>query len=114
MENGLIKDHQIRASPAFNNNFIGFGSPKARLNRPGGYRANRSISESAWIEVDLENEMVITAIATQGYSGDPKVQEWVTKYMVWYSSSLDSDYIPMRGSAGSKVRFVSHMCSYRT
>ena len=41
--------------------------------------------------MELGKEMVITAIATQGF-GDDSVEEWIKQYMVMYSNGGDYLY----------------------
>ena len=41
--------------------------------------------------MELEKEMVITAIATQRY-GDDSIKEWVLQYMIMYSNGADYHY----------------------
>ncbi|XP_034971451.2 coagulation factor V [Zootoca vivipara] len=65
LASGIIKDSQISAS-----NYIGYWEPKlARLNNDGKYNAwsvGKNESEHPWIQVDLENQVLITGIQTQG------------------------------------------------
>ncbi|XP_028582431.2 coagulation factor V [Podarcis muralis] len=65
LASGIIKDSQISAS-----NYIGYWEPKlARLNNDGKYNAwsaGKNESELPWIQVDLENQVLITGIQTQG------------------------------------------------
>lgn len=93
MASGEIKNEQITAPSAYNNDFSTFGAHRARLNLsswPPGYRADPN-QGSGWIKVELGKKMVITAIATQGY-GDPLSPEWIEQYMVMYSNGGDYLY----------------------
>lgn len=90
MASGAIKNEQITASSVYNEEFSKFGAHRARLNLTRGYRADRKQS-GGWIKVELEKQMVITGIATQGY-GDPRVPEWTEQYMVMYSKGGDYLY----------------------
>ena len=93
MASGEIRNEQITASSAFNNDYSTFGAHRARLNLtswPPGYRAD-SKQDTGWIKVELEKKMVITAIATQGY-GDSSVEEWISRYMVMFSNGGDFMY----------------------
>lgn len=90
---GEIRNEQITVPSAYNNDFATFGSQRARLNLtswPPGYRADPN-QGSGWIKVELGKEMVITAIATQGF-GDDSVEEWIKQYMVMYSNGGDYLY----------------------
>ena len=96
MESKKIKDHQITASSAFNNDFAIYGPQRARLNLaswPPGYRANPKEARQNWINVDLGNKKVITGLATQGY-GAASSTEWVTSYIIMYKSNT-GDKLPL-------------------
>ncbi|XP_068682590.1 polycystin-1-like protein 2 [Montipora foliosa] len=93
MASGDIPDEQITVSSVYDNDFSNYGSQRARLNLtswPPGFRADPN-QAGRWIKIDLEREMVITAISTQGY-GDDSIQEWITKYMIMYSNGGDYSY----------------------
>ena len=90
MASGEIRNDQITVSSAYDNDFSTYGSHRARLNLtswPPGYRADPN-QDDGWIKVELGKEMVITAIATQGY-GDDSIKEWVSQYMIMYSKGAD-------------------------
>ena len=87
-----IGDEYFGASSTYGDEFVNYGPHKARLNGTGGYRAG--LDKSTWILVLLPKEMVVTAIATQGY-GDPKVKEWVTQYMILYKDH-DNNSVQVR------------------
>ena len=55
-----------------------------------GYRADPN-QIGRWIKIDLEKEMIITAIATQGY-GDVAIEEWIKQYVFMYSNGRDYSY----------------------
>ena len=85
MMDGRIKDYQLKAANAFNDDWATYGPSRARLNLTSwapGYRG--APVKSQWFMIDLEEEMVITGLATQGY-GDTAVREWVKSYHVLYS-----------------------------
>ena len=93
MENGEIRNEQITVPSAYDNDFSTFGAHRGRLNLtswPPGYRADPS-QGSGWMKVELGKEMVITAIATQGY-GDSDSEEWILSYMLMYSNGGDFLY----------------------
>ena len=94
MASGEIRNEQITVSSAYDNDFSTYGSHRARLNLttwPPGYRADPNQASSGWIKVEFGKEMVITAIATQGYRDDG-IDEWVSQYMVMYSKGGDYHY----------------------
>ena len=92
---GRIRDISFEAPTAFNNNFQAFGPQRARLGLQTwapGYRADPKDTRPNWIRVDFDQEMVVTAIATQGY-GDPHASEWVESFMLLYRKRMGSiDY----------------------
>ena len=77
----------MSASSVYDDDFGTFGAHRARLNLtswPAGYRANReTIDYFPWLKINLDQDMVITGIATQGF-GNASLNEWVTSYMVFY------------------------------
>lgn len=110
MESKRIKDQQITASSAFNDDFATYGSQRARLNLtswPPGYRANPTELSFTWIKVDLGTDKVITGLATQGY-GDTSVTEWVTSYIAMYESRMGDmqQFTNMQG--GPKVSIFTN------
>ena len=77
----------MSSSSAYDDDFATFGAHRARLNLtswPAGYRANKEKSDFfPWLKINLDQDMVITGIATQGF-GNVSLNEWVTNYMVFY------------------------------
>ena len=77
----------MSASSAYDERYATFGAHRARLNLtswPAGYRANKeTIGYFPWLKINLDQDMVITGIATQGF-GNASLNEWVTSYMVFY------------------------------
>lgn len=88
ISDGTIKDNQLIAPTAFDDDFKTFGPQRARLNMTGGFRANPEHAASAWMKVEIGHIVVLTAIATQGY-GDEPIAEWLTSYMLLYSQGTD-------------------------
>ncbi|KAL9954106.1 hypothetical protein ACROYT_G041601 [Oculina patagonica] len=91
ISDGTIKDYQLIASSAFDNDFKTYGPHRARLNMTSwapGYRANPEHAAKAWLKVEIGHIVVITAIATQGY-GDESTAEWLTSYMLLYSQGTE-------------------------
>lgn len=95
IKDGRVKDPSFKASTVFNKDFQTFGPQRARLDLQSwapGYRADPSDAQPHWIRVDLEEDMIVTAIATQGY-GDPVVAEWVKRFMLLYERERNpADY----------------------
>ena len=106
ISDGRIKDSQLHASSAFDNDFNTFGPHRARLNIsswPQGYRSATDQLNSSWFKVDIGRIMVITGIATQGY-GDVSVNEWLTAYILLYSQGEEEDYTSFREGNGNNVQ----------
>ncbi|PFX27644.1 Polycystic kidney disease protein 1-like 2 [Stylophora pistillata] len=109
MESKKIKDNQITASSAFNNDFAKNGPQRARLNLeswPPGYRANPRDARGCWIKVGLTNKKIITGLATQGY-GVNYSTEWVTSYIVLYKSKA-GEMLPFKTLQGNTKNFTGN------
>lgn len=82
LENRNIKDAQLTASSAWNDDKEKFGAHRARLNLarwPQGWTANVE-DRSPWLEVELNEPFIVTRVATQGYGGT--IDQWVEKYRI--------------------------------
>ena len=103
-----IRDEQLSASSAYDDDFATFGAHRARLNLttwPAGHRANtRTDVGFHWLKVNLDQPMAITGIATQGY-GNSSYNEWVSNYMVFYDKigTVDSAYCTEEDGETQKV-----------
>lgn len=86
METGVIKNKQVSAHSAWNNDHLQFGASRARLHLgswPPGWKAQKN-DPSPWLQIDLLQVRTVTAVATQGY-GDEKEQGWVKTYVLMVS-----------------------------
>ncbi|XP_033118706.1 CD97 antigen-like [Anneissia japonica] len=92
MESGDISDVRLQASTTFNNDQLGHGPQRARLNSvgnqdgdiTGGWAANVE-DDSQWIMADLGEVKTVTGIVTQGrYDAEGLIRQWVTAYKVFY------------------------------
>ena len=98
----------MSASSAYDDRFATFGAHRARLNLtswPAGYRANKeTIGYFPWLKINLDQDMVITGIATQGF-GNVSLNEWVTRYMVFYDKrgAHETAYCTMEDGENIKV-----------
>ncbi|EHH61731.1 hypothetical protein EGM_19805 [Macaca fascicularis] len=88
LSTGIISDSQIKASE-----FLGYWEPRlARLNNGGSYNAwsveklAAELASKPWIQVDLQKEVVITGIQTQGAKHYLK-SCYTTEFYVAYSSN---------------------------
>ena len=87
MEDNRITNSQISALLVYNDDYANYGSQNARLHNFRGYRGDPQAAEPLnFLVINFDVEMVITAIATQGF-GDPKVNEWVTSFQMLYKDS---------------------------
>ncbi|KAB0377036.1 hypothetical protein FD755_011480 [Muntiacus reevesi] len=87
LSSGLIADSQIQASE-----FWGYWDPTlARLNNGGSYNAwipeklSRELNSQPWIQVDMQKEVLLTGIQTQGAKHYLK-SYYTTEFCVAYSS----------------------------
>ncbi|XP_050640563.1 coagulation factor V isoform X45 [Macaca thibetana thibetana] len=88
LSTGIISDSQIKASE-----FLGYWEPRlARLNNGGSYNAwsveklAAELASKPWIQVDMQKEVVITGIQTQGAKHYLK-SCYTTEFYVAYSSN---------------------------
>ena len=112
-----IRDDQMSASSAYDNDFATFGAHRARLNLtswPPGYRANNEPPGTfLWLKVNLDQAMAITGISTQGY-GNSSAEEWVSMYMMLYEkgdglpffTEIDGESLKV----GVTMLFLCHCC----
>ncbi|XP_048586151.1 polycystic kidney disease protein 1-like 2 isoform X1 [Nematostella vectensis] len=90
MQSGDITDAQLSAASSYNNNRTAYGPGRARLNHPGGYRANKAIPQT-YLGVRFLKPYIITGIATQGY-GIVAVKEWVKLFWLGYSEGSNTSF----------------------
>ena len=101
MADGRIQDNQITAGSTYDNNSKDYGPGRARLNQTGGYRAMPN-SNQAFLSVRFNQPMIITGIATQGYS-NVSVEEWVKKFLMGYTYGSTHYFKARPGSNTAKV-----------
>uniref|UniRef100_A0A8C6HRV9 Coagulation factor V n=1 Tax=Mus spicilegus TaxID=10103 RepID=A0A8C6HRV9_MUSSI len=107
LSTGVISDSQIKASE-----YLTYWEPRlARLNNAGSYNA-WSIEKTAldfpikpWIQVDLQKEVVVTGIQTQGAKHYLK-SCFTTEFQVAYSSDQTNWQI-FRGKSGKSVMYFT-------
>ena len=97
MESGQITDGNIFSSiGSFSNSTNTFGAHRARLRSSSAFRADPlAINENSsnFIGVELNQEMIVTGISTQGFKG-----EWVTKFKLMALIKNRDSYIYFRGA----------------
>ncbi|XP_022801660.1 uncharacterized protein LOC111339299 [Stylophora pistillata] len=110
ISDGRIRDDQMSASSTYGDLFEIFGAHRARLNLtswPPGYRANvDALGDFTWIKITLDQDMVITGIATQGY-GNTSFSEWVSNYLIFYEKKGAEVTAPCANTDGE----VMGMCN---
>ncbi|KAM9685805.1 coagulation factor V isoform 1-T1 [Trichechus inunguis] len=87
LSTGIISDSQIKASE-----YLGYWEPKlARLNNDGSYNAwsieklSSEFGSNSWIQVDMQREVILTGVQTQGAKHYLK-SYYTTEFYVAYSS----------------------------
>ncbi|RWS16002.1 discoidin domain-containing receptor 2-like protein [Dinothrombium tinctorium] len=108
MESGAIGDSSLVASSSYNEQSV--GPQYARLNQDvsGGawcplqqlYITN---SGSEWIQVNLTDRYVITAVATQGRFGNGLGVEYVEEYWIEYSRDAGNTWRKWKNRKGSHI-----------
>ncbi|XP_078662477.1 uncharacterized protein LOC144906232 [Branchiostoma floridae x Branchiostoma belcheri] len=78
MENGNIPDHQIKASSYKPE----FGAHKSRLNLKGAWISESSIPGKEWLQLDMGEIRIVTAVLTQGLGSEGS---WVETYSLSFS-----------------------------
>lgn len=84
LANGAIKGNQLKASSSWNHKPSKHGADRARLNItswPQGWTASED-DTSPWLQVSLQDNVVITQIATQGFGGS--LRQWVKSYKLTF------------------------------
>nr|XP_051714337.1 coagulation factor V isoform X2 [Oryctolagus cuniculus] len=107
LSTGAIADSQIKASE-----YLGYWEPRlARLNNGGSYNAwsiEKTTVESAWktwIQVDMQREVVITGIQTQGAKHYLK-SCYITEFCVAYSSD-QTNWKIFKGNSTRNVMYFN-------
>ena len=83
MQNGRIKDSQLTASSIWN---AALSTRQARMNGPTSWSVRHN-NPNQWIQVDLRQTTVVTAIGTQGRGN---YNQWVRTYTVSFSTNGDT------------------------
>ena len=77
VETGKIADSQISSSSAY----PGLEAVRGRLKGASSWSA-AALNKNQWVQIDLGQDEVVTAIATQGRAN---ADQWVKSYSVSYS-----------------------------
>ena len=81
VEDGRIKDNQLSASSAWDDNTLRYGAARGRLHFkiwPQGWNAKKN-DPYPWFQIDFGSTMTVTGVATQGF-GASQTDEWVKSY----------------------------------
>ena len=103
MGDGRIKDSAITAPSVYRRNISLYGPGRARLNHPGGYRAEPTSSKDRILEINFRGEWIVTGIATQGYFGD-NIQEWTKRYILGYRIGFQTSFFQKGDTQSAEVR----------
>ncbi|KAM4860376.1 coagulation factor V [Thomomys bottae] len=105
LSTGLIADSQVKASE-----YLSYWEPRlARLNNGGSYNAwsiekiPTGIASKPWIQVDLQKEVVITGIQTQGAKHYLK-SCYITEFSVAYSAD-EINWQIFKGNSSKNVMY---------
>ena len=94
-----IPDSSISASSEYDNRYV---ASKARLNGESAWAPRRIDNPNDYLQIDLQYEYVICAVATQGYA---KGNEWTTKYKIKLSLNSSSTWVTYQENNVDKVFF---------
>ena len=97
---GILPDSSFSAS----SERIGHEASKGRLNGAGSWEPENNNNPDDFLQIDLQYEFVICAVATQGKSS---ANEWTTEYKLQLSFN-DIDWITYQENAADKVGFTRH------
>ena len=77
---------------------------KGRLHGDGAWSPSTDINANDYLQIDLQYEFVICAVATQG---KPTADEWTTRYKLWFSL-IDSgdDWLTYQENNVDKVGMI--------
>ena len=77
---------------------------KARLNGAGAWSPSTIGNPNDYLQVDLQHELFICAVATQG---NPNADEWTLKYKLLVSLN-NTDWVTYQENGTDKVYFITH------
>ena len=95
-----IPDSSISASSEYSNRYR---ASKARLNGDEGWGPRVRNNPNDFLQIDLQYEYVICAVATQGYGNN---NEWTTKYKIQLSLNSSSTWVTYQENNVDKVFFL--------
>ena len=97
-----IPRHSLSASSSR----VGFEPDKARLHGDGAWSPSSDVNPNDFVQVDLQYEFFICAVATQGYSWTlwtfRRRYVWITKYKLLFSVN-GTDWLTYKENGTDKV-----------
>jgi len=106
MQQGTIKDSQLRASSTFQHHSVGARRGRLNSNVEGGAWCPKSyVSKhgSEYLEIDLEGLFYISGVITQGRHANGMGQEYAEYYMLEYQSFDSDEYKIYTGNDGNVI-----------
>ena len=100
-----IPSHRLSASSSR----FGFEPDKARLHGDGAWSPSNDVNPNDFLQVDLQFEFFICAVATQGH---PFSSSWTTKYRLLFSVN-GTDWLTYKENGTDKVGISSCLSEVR-
>ncbi|XP_041368248.1 discoidin domain-containing receptor 2-like isoform X2 [Gigantopelta aegis] len=94
MQSGAIPDEAISASSSYDQSEVGPENARIRTERKGGaWCPKQAIQKDVfeYLQIDLDQLMVITMVETQGRFGNGKGQEFAKKFLLEYQREEDTN-----------------------
>ena len=92
-----IRNHSLSATSSR----VGFEADKARLHGDGAWSPSDDVNSNDFLQVDLQYEFYICAVATQGYPLTSR-SFWTTKYKLLFSVNA-KDWLTYKENGKDKV-----------
>ena len=102
-----IPRHRFSASSSR----FGFEPENARLHGPRAWSPNNDRNPNDFLQVDLQYQFFICAVATQGYPWT-SVPSWTTKYRLLFSVN-DTDWLTYKENGTDKVGISTWLSEVR-
>lgn len=106
MENGLIRDEDIKASSSFDSSNVGPHHGRLRNEKNGGAwcpKLQATTEPQEWLEIDLKTVHLITGASTQGRFGNGQGVEFAEAYVLEYWRPRLGKWVRYRDSRGEEV-----------
>ena len=98
-----IPSHRLSASSSR----VGFEPDKARLHGGGAWSPSDNTNPDDFLQVDLQYEFFICAVATQGYPFNSS-SFWTTKYRLLFSVN-GIDWLTYKENGAGKVGIATYL-----